>query len=115
MDPKDTESEAHGPEKEALSKNAEAAKKVKAAKKADPAEKAEAANGRKGKFLCIDGTNDNKMMTPLYFGALKVIFLHVLHPNICLQAEENSQTTKGRKSMSARSRRERPRKPKEPI
>ena len=32
------------------------------------------------------------MMAPLYFGALKVIFLHVLHPNICLQAEKNAQT-----------------------
>ena len=44
-----------------------------------------------GKFLCIDGTNDDRMMAPLYFGAVKVIFLHVLHPNICLQAEENAQ------------------------
>ena len=31
------------------------------------------------------------MMAPLYFGAVKVIFLHVLHPNNCLQAEENAQ------------------------
>ena len=31
------------------------------------------------------------MMAPLYFGTLKVIFLHLLHPNICLQAEENAQ------------------------
>ena len=41
------ESEAHGREKETLSKNAEAAEKAKAAKKADAAEKAEAADGRK--------------------------------------------------------------------
>ena len=44
-----------------------------------------------GKFLCIDGTKDNRMMAPLYFGAVKFIFLHVLHCNICLQAEENAQ------------------------
>ena len=43
-----------------------------------------------GTFLCIDGINDDGMMAPLYFGAAKVIFLHVLHPNICLQAEENA-------------------------
>ena len=47
MDPKDTESEAHGPEKETLSKNTDTAEKAKAAKKADAAEKAEAADGRK--------------------------------------------------------------------
>ena len=45
-----------------------------------------------GKFLCIDGTNDDRMMAPLYFGAVKGIFLHVLHSNICLQVEENAQT-----------------------
>ena len=44
-----------------------------------------------GKFLCIDATNDDRMMAPLYFGTVKVIFLHVLHPDICLQAEENAQ------------------------
>ena len=44
-----------------------------------------------GKFLCIDGTNDDRMMAPLYFGAVKVILLHVLHPNICLQADENAE------------------------
>ena len=43
-----------------------------------------------GKFLCIDATNDDRMMAPLYFGTVKVIFLHVLHPDICLQAEENA-------------------------
>ena len=47
MDPKDTELEAHGPEKETLIRNAEAAEKAKAAKKAEAAEKAEAADGRK--------------------------------------------------------------------
>ena len=31
------------------------------------------------------------MMAPLYFGAVKGIVLHVPHPNICLQAEENAQ------------------------
>ena len=31
------------------------------------------------------------MMAPIYFGAVKVIFLHVLPPNICLQAGENAQ------------------------
>ena len=41
--------------------------------------------------MCIDGTNDDSMMAPLYFGAPRVIFLHVLHPNICLQAERNAQ------------------------
>ena len=41
--------------------------------------------------MCIDGTNDDRMMAPLYFGAVKVIFLHVSRPNICLQAEENAQ------------------------
>ena len=30
------------------------------------------------------------MMAPLYFGAVKVIFLHGLHPNICLEAEKNA-------------------------
>ena len=44
-----------------------------------------------GKFLCINATNDDRMMAPLYFGTVKVIFLHVLHPDICLQAEENAQ------------------------
>ena len=44
-----------------------------------------------GKFLCIDGTNNGTMMAPLYFGALKVISLHVPHPNICLQAQKNAQ------------------------
>ena len=43
-----------------------------------------------GKFLCIDATNDDRMMAPLFFGTVKVIFLHVLHPDICLQAEENA-------------------------
>ena len=30
-------------------------------------------------------------MGPLYYGAVKVIFLHVLHLNICWQAVENAQ------------------------
>ena len=41
--------------------------------------------------MCIDGTNDDRMMAPLYFGAVKVIFLQFLHPNIFLQAEENAR------------------------
>ena len=41
-----------------------------------------------GKFLCSNGINDDGMMAPLYFGIVKVIFLHVIYPNICLQAEE---------------------------
>ena len=41
--------------------------------------------------MCIDGTNNDRMMAPSYFGAVKVIFLHVLHTNTCLQAEENAQ------------------------
>ena len=45
------ESEAHGPEKETLSENAEAAEKVKAAEKAAAAQKAEAADGRKQVLL----------------------------------------------------------------
>ena len=28
-----------------------------------------------GRFLCIDGTNDDGTMAPLYFRAVKVIFL----------------------------------------
>ena len=44
-----------------------------------------------GKFLCSDGTNDDGMIAPLHFGVVKVIFLHVIHPNICLQAEEKAQ------------------------
>ena len=44
-----------------------------------------------GKFLCSDGINDDRMMAPLYFAVVKVIFLHVIHPNICLQAEEKVQ------------------------
>ena len=37
-----------------------------------------------GKFLGSDGINDDGTMAPLYFGIVKVIFLHVMHPSICL-------------------------------
>ena len=88
------ESEAHGLEKGTLSENAEAAEKANAARK--PKQPRKLMVGSRfycshGRFVCIDGSNDNRMMAPLYFGAVKVIFLHVLHPNICSQAEENAQ------------------------
>ena len=44
-----------------------------------------------GTFFRIHGTNNDRMLAPFYFGAVKVIFLHLLYPNICLQAEENTQ------------------------
>ena len=37
------------------------------------------------------------MMAPLYFGIVKVIFLHVIHPNICLQAEQKAHRGKSRR------------------
>ena len=43
-----------------------------------------------GTFLCIDGTT---MMQRENDGTtvVKFIFLHLTHPNICLQAEEKAQ------------------------
>ena len=41
------------------------------------------------------------MMAPLYFGIVKVIFLHVIDPNICLQAEEKAQTQRKEQTRAA--------------
>ena len=49
-----------------------------------------------GQFLCSDG-----MMAPLYFGILKDFFLHVIHPNICLQAEEKAQAQRKEQTRAA--------------
>ena len=54
-----------------------------------------------GKFLCSDGINDDGVMAPLYFGIVKVIFLHVIHPNICLQAEEKAQAQRKEQTRAA--------------
>ena len=41
------------------------------------------------------------MMAPLYFGIVKVILLHVNHPNICLQAEEKAQAQRKEQTRAA--------------
>ena len=41
------------------------------------------------------------MMAPLYFCIVKVIFLHVIHPNICLQAEEQAQAQRKEQTRAA--------------
>ena len=41
------------------------------------------------------------MMAPLYFGIVKVIFLHVIDPNICLQAEEKAQAQRKEQTRAA--------------
>ena len=41
-----------------------------------------------GDLLCIDRTSSDRMLAQLYCGLDEVIFLHVLHPNMYLQAEE---------------------------
>ena len=47
------------------------------------------------------GINDDGMMAPLYFGIMKVIFLHVIDPNICLQAEEKAQAQRNEQTRGA--------------
>ena len=54
-----------------------------------------------GKFLGSDGINDDGMMAPLYFGIVKVVFLHVIHPNICLQADEKAQAERKEQRRAA--------------
>ena len=39
------------------------------------------------------------MVTPLYCGLDKVIFLHVLHPNMYLQAEEQTEAERKAKEV----------------
>ena len=41
------------------------------------------------------------MMAPLYFGIVKVIFLHVIDPNICLQAEGKAQAQRKEQTRAA--------------
>ena len=41
------------------------------------------------------------MMAPLHFGIVKVIFLHVTHPNICLQAEGKAQAQRKEQTRAA--------------
>ena len=41
------------------------------------------------------------MMAPLYFGIVKVTFLHVIDPNICLQAEEKAQAQSKEQTRAA--------------
>ena len=41
------------------------------------------------------------MMAQLYFGVVKVIFLHVMHLNICLQAEEKAQAERKEQTRAA--------------
>ena len=41
------------------------------------------------------------MMAPLSFGLVKVIFPHLIHPNICLQAEKKAQAQRKEQTRAA--------------
>ena len=41
------------------------------------------------------------MMAPLHFGTVKFIFLQVIHPNICLQAEKKAQAQRKEQTRAA--------------
>ena len=41
------------------------------------------------------------MMAQLYFGIVKFIFLHVIHPNICLKTEEKAQAQRKEQTRAA--------------
>ena len=40
-------------------------------------------------------------MAPFFFGVVTVILLHVIHPNICLQAEEKAQAQRKEQTRAA--------------
>ena len=78
------ESEAHGPEKESLSGSS--LMDARTGQWVGPFEQVCAAG--RDTLLCTDRTSDDGMMAPLSSGVVKVLFLHVLQPTICLQTEE---------------------------